>query len=76
MAGAQVVAPKAQEVILAGPAETGKTFACCHKMDALLWKYAGAGGAGPQDPPEHERVGPGDVQESPGAGYASEGVWR
>jgi len=26
--------------MLAGPAETGKTYACCHKLDALLWKYA------------------------------------
>lgn len=27
------------EVVLAGPAETGKTRACCEKLDALMWKY-------------------------------------
>jgi PBSX family phage terminase large subunit len=27
------------EVILSGPSETGKTFSCLHKLDALLWKY-------------------------------------
>src|SRR5688572_11854740 len=27
------------EVVLSGPAETGKTFACLYKLDALLWKY-------------------------------------
>lgn len=31
-----------QEVILSGPAETGKTFACVHKLDALMWKYPAA----------------------------------
>jgi PBSX family phage terminase large subunit len=30
------------EVMLAGPAETGKTYACCQKLDALLWKYPGS----------------------------------
>jgi PBSX family phage terminase large subunit len=30
---------KGREVMLSGPAETGKTFLCCHKLDALLWKY-------------------------------------
>jgi phage terminase large subunit len=30
------------EVILAGPSETGKTTACLHKLNALLWKYRGA----------------------------------
>jgi phage terminase large subunit len=30
------------EVILAGPSETGKTTACLHKLNALLWKYPGA----------------------------------
>lgn len=30
---------KAPAVLLSGPAETGKTFGCCHKLDALLWKY-------------------------------------
>lgn len=33
---------KAAEVVLSGPAETGKTWAFCHKLDALLWKYPGA----------------------------------
>lgn len=33
---------KAQEVIVSGPAETGKTWGCCQKLDALLWKYPGA----------------------------------
>lgn len=28
-------------VILDGPAETGKTFAALHKLDALCWKYPG-----------------------------------
>ncbi len=30
------------ETIVAGPAETGKTFGALHYLDALLWKYAGA----------------------------------
>lgn len=30
---------KDHEVILSGPSETGKTFACLHKLDTLLWKY-------------------------------------
>jgi phage terminase large subunit len=29
------------EVLLSGPAETGKTLACLHKLDALAWKYPG-----------------------------------
>jgi phage terminase large subunit len=29
------------EVVLAGPSGTGKTFACCHKLNALCWKYPG-----------------------------------
>jgi hypothetical protein len=33
---------KSPEVIVSGPAQTGKTLACCHKLDALLWKYAGS----------------------------------
>lgn len=31
-----------REVMLSGPAETGKTFAALFKLDALLWKYGGA----------------------------------
>jgi PBSX family phage terminase large subunit len=30
---------KRPEVILAGPADTGKTFGGLHKLDTLLWKY-------------------------------------
>jgi phage terminase large subunit len=30
------------EVIIAGPAETGKTYACCLKIHTLLCKYRGA----------------------------------
>lgn len=30
------------EAMLAGPAETGKTYGTLHKLDALLWKYPGA----------------------------------
>jgi phage terminase large subunit len=33
---------KGPEVMISGPAETGKTFACCQKLDALLWKYPGS----------------------------------
>lgn len=33
---------KAPEVILSGPAETGKTWGCYQKLDALSWKYPGA----------------------------------
>lgn len=29
------------EVIIVGPAETGKTFAALHKLHALCWKYPG-----------------------------------
>lgn len=32
---------KDPEVILAGPADTGKTFAALHKLDTLCWKYPG-----------------------------------
>lgn len=30
------------EVVIAGPAETGKTRAALEKLDTLLWKYSGA----------------------------------
>ena len=30
---------KKPEQICSGPAETGKTFAALHKIDALAWKY-------------------------------------
>lgn len=39
---AQLWRSRVHEVILSGPAETGKTFGCLHKLDALLWKYSGA----------------------------------
>jgi hypothetical protein len=32
------------ETIVAGPAETGKTWGCLQYVDALLWKYPGAQG--------------------------------
>ncbi len=35
----------AQEVIIDGPAETGKTLGALHKVDGLCWKYAGCQGA-------------------------------
>lgn len=33
---------KGREAIIAGPAETGKTYASLQKLDALLWKYPGS----------------------------------
>lgn len=33
---------RAPEVIITGPAETGKTLACLQKLDYLLWTHAGA----------------------------------
>ncbi len=33
---------KDSEVVISGPAETGKTLAALHKLDALMWKYPGA----------------------------------
>lgn len=33
---------KKPEQIISGPAETGKTFAALHKIDALAWKYKNA----------------------------------
>jgi hypothetical protein len=33
------------ETIIAGPAETGKTYGCLHWLDACMWKYPGAQGA-------------------------------
>jgi phage terminase large subunit len=30
------------EAIIAGPAETGKTWAALHKLNMLMWKYPGA----------------------------------
>ena len=35
---------KHHEVILVGPAETGKTFGALAKLNALMWKYPGAQG--------------------------------
>lgn len=32
---------KDHEVVVAGPAETGKTFGCLQKLDGLAWKYPG-----------------------------------
>ena len=28
--------------MLSGPSETGKTYACLQKLDALMWKYPGS----------------------------------
>lgn len=36
---------KDPEVMLCGPAETGKTYSSLKKLDACMWKYAGAQGA-------------------------------
>lgn len=33
---------KGQEVVISGPAETGKTRTALEKLDALMWKYPGA----------------------------------
>jgi phage terminase large subunit len=33
---------KDREVILSGPADTGKTYAALHRLDALAWKYHGS----------------------------------
>jgi len=33
---------KDHEVILSGPAETGKTYACLQKLDTLMWIFPGA----------------------------------
>jgi len=33
---------KAHEVIIAGPADTGKTYACIQKLDSLLWAFPGS----------------------------------
>jgi PBSX family phage terminase large subunit len=40
--GAALWRCKDPEVMLSGPAETGKTYSCLQKLDALMWKYAGA----------------------------------
>lgn len=36
---------KDQEVVISGPAETGKTLVCLHKLDTMAWKYPGLQGA-------------------------------
>lgn len=36
---------KEHEVIIWGPAETGKTFACLHKIDSQAWRYPNFRGA-------------------------------
>jgi hypothetical protein len=41
-AAKQLWQSRAPEVIIAGPAETGKTWACMQKLHALMWKYPGA----------------------------------
>ena len=32
---------KAHEIMISGPAESGKTFSALHKLDALCWHYSG-----------------------------------
>lgn len=44
-AAAELFKSKAPQVILSGPAETGKTMACLHLLDSLAWKYPGMQGA-------------------------------
>lgn len=41
-AARQLWQSKAHEVMIAGPAETGKTWAACQKLDALLWRFHGS----------------------------------
>src|SRR5688572_15322847 len=36
---------KDPQLIVSGPAETGKTIACLHLLDSLAWKYPGMQGA-------------------------------
>lgn len=42
---AQLFRAKEPQVIISGPAETGKTMACLHLLDSLAWKYPGIQGA-------------------------------
>lgn len=44
-AAADLWLSKAQEIVIAGPAETGKTLGMLQKLDALAWKYPGMQGA-------------------------------
>jgi phage terminase large subunit len=41
-AAAAVWRSHAPEVVISGPAETGKTYSTLHKLDACMWKYPGA----------------------------------
>lgn len=41
-AAAAVWRCKDPEVMVSGPAETGKTYGTLHKLDACMWKYPGA----------------------------------
>lgn len=42
---AELFKAKDPQIIVSGPAETGKTMACLHLLDSLAWKYPGMQGA-------------------------------
>lgn len=44
-ASAELFSLKDPQLIISGPAETGKTIACLHLLDSLAWKYPGMQGA-------------------------------
>lgn len=44
-ASAELFNLKDSQLIISGPAETGKTIACLHLLDSLAWKYPGMQGA-------------------------------
>lgn len=44
-ATAELFKLKDPQLIISGPAETGKTIACLHLLDSLAWKYPGMQGA-------------------------------
>lgn len=44
-ASAELFNLKDPQLIISGPAETGKTIACLHLLDSLAWKYPGMQGA-------------------------------
>lgn len=42
---AELFKSKDPQIIVSGPAETGKTIACLHLLDSLAWQYPGMQGA-------------------------------
>lgn len=40
--GREIWQYRGHEIMVSGPAETGKTRTCLEKLDALMWKYPGA----------------------------------